>query len=291
MAVTYIDKVIKLGSAMTPYIHSVFAPLGAYATNISADLGEEGTTLKVKLIGANTAPEFSHDTGYANTGSLSTKPVELASRIYAANEFTDTEWEQLTDTDFINLARTHLHVLFKKVSDTIVNKIKTDVTNELVAGAASDLSYAKYCAMVADASALTMPIDEMDRNVVLASGAYAKVASDPVIAASTTSLAESAMKTGVINEIAGTKLFKTGAVDTAFYGFMATRTSIALVARATPIDDVENAQIVTGEELGLPVVIKVIPDPKHSKKIIVSEFLFGAAVVDPSNIAKIVATA
>ena len=260
----------------------VVTPISAFTADMSADTATPFDTVHVVKLSAGTAQVKAEGAAYAPDAKASTVPVSLAKRFYSASSITDITFSRMSDqmrADLFAAATVKLGKQMIAEVNAIVDPAKTS--------AEFTPSFAGIAAVKAAATAAGV---EGEMTLALAPAQYDALVADPDVAKiAAIGGNNDVFAKGEIAQLHGVKVVRLSVAPTGTVGFITQKSAIAIAARTTPLPDTQAGQIITDEATGLSFSHKFIEDASTASVDVVTEILFGAALVDDSVIVKLTA--
>jgi len=258
----------------------VATPLAAFTADMSDEVATPFDTVHVVKLAAGKAQSKEDGAAYAPDASASTVPVALSERLYSVARVTDITFSRMSDqmrADLFAAAAT-------KLGKEMISKI-----NAQVATATNTASFRPSFAGVAAVKATaTAEGIEGDLVLALAPAAYdALVADADVAKIAAIGGNNDVFAKGEIAQLHGVKVVRLSAAPEETIGFLAPKSALAVATRTTPLPDTQAGQIITDEATGLSFSHKFIEDASTAAVDIITEALFGCAVVDVDSIIKL----
>lgn len=255
-------------------------PLSAFSTDFSSDTANPFDTVHVLKLTAGTAKEKEDGVAYAPDATAATVPIALSKRFYSATEATDISFERMSD---IKRAEVFASATVK------LGKAMIKHVNELVAAATNTTTFTPTFAGVAEAKAYATGVGiEGEAILCLSPAKYDKLCADvDVVHTSATAGNADVFNRGVIAQLNGLKVVRLPEAPTGTVGFLAQKSAIAVAARTTPLPDTQFGQVIADEKTGLAFSHKFIENADTASVKMVTEILFGAAIVDEDVIVKL----
>lgn len=259
--------------------------LSAASTNFSAEFGKLNQTVSVIAAGTPTAArEFSHETGYGSTdGSLLATPIKLEKRLFSENTMTDADYADLSPSTLQQLLNASVRSVAAGVAKYVAGLLKASKVKHAAevdpdAFSASALNPLRRAVVAAN-----LPAESVA--AVLNPVLYTGLITDERIArSSVVSVAESALVQGKVARVSGWNLYEAPALPDngeKLCGLILHPSALAVAARPVETPGAELFEVITDEETGLSISVKVIPDQMHAKVSIAVEAFVGAALVQP----------
>ena len=266
--------------------------LKAAGTNFSADFGKLNQTVNVIAAGTpSAAREFSHTTGYGSTdGSLISTSLQLKKRFISENTMTDADYADISPAVMTQLITASIRSVASGIAKYAVGfateaAVATKVEVDPATFNASNLNELRRAVVAAN-----LPAESVA--AVLNPVLYTGLITDERIArSSVVSVAESALVQGKVARVSGWNLYEAPAFPDngeKLCGLILHPSALAVAARPVETPGAELFEVITDEETGLSISVKVIPDQMHAKVSVAVEAFVGAALVQPKAALRIV---
>lgn len=257
-------------------------PLSAFTADLSAETATPFDTVHVVKLTAGTAQLKAEGEAYVPDAKASTVPVALSQRFYSASRVTDITFNRMSDQMRADLFAAAAAKLGKKMVEEINTIVaKSTRTKEFTP------TFAGIAAVKAEATAAGV---EGEMTLCLAPAQYDALVADPDVAKiAAIGGNNDVFAKGEIAQLHGVKVVRLSAAPAETVGFITQKSAIAMAARTTPLPNTEVGLIVTDEVSGLSFSHKIIEDASTASIDVVTEILFGAAIVDDSVIVKLTA--
>ena len=274
---------ILAGLAKKAYIKpEVVTPLSVFTADLSAEATIMDDTVHVVKIAAGTAKEKQEGAAYSPDAAASTVPVQLTKRFYSAANVTDITFSRMSDQMRADLFAGSAVKLGKKMNAAV---------NELVAAQTKTAEFTPSFAGVAAAKAeATKAGVEGELIMCLAPETYDALVADPDVAKiAAIGGNNDVFAKGEIAQLHGVKVVRLPAAPAGTIGYLTQKSAIAIASRTTPLPDTQAGTIISDDKTGLAFSHKFIEDADTAAVKVVTEILFGAAIVDDSVIVKLTA--
>ena len=260
----------------------VVTPLSAFTADLSAEATILDDTVHVVKIAAGSAKEKTEGAAYAPDASSSTVPVRLSKRLYSAANISDITFSRMGDQMRAELFAASTVKLGKQMNAAV---------NELVAAQSKTATFTPTFAGIAVAkAAATKAGVEGELVMCLAPETYDELVADPDVAKiAAIGGNNDVFAKGEIAQLHGIKIVRLPAAPADTLGYITQKNAIAVATRTTPLPDTQAGQIISDEKTGLAFSHKFIENAATAEVNVVTEILFGAAIVDDSVIVKLVA--
>lgn len=265
-------------------------PLAAFSTNFANDAQNTNMTVRVPIIGKPTpAAEFSHATGYGTTSgsTLTCKDVALTHRLRAEDPFNDTDFESLTPELLAKIMKAQLANVLDTAGKTVLTALLAKAT---LSHTLTTDSFTFNSALAVKTAASKASLPNEGRVLILDSASNDTLVADPLIAsAMVQSIASNALQEGETRRIAGMNVFEQPNFgDGSAVGALALPYSLAIASRPTPPSGREILHTtISDEKTGFSVTQKIIAEDTKARVIVITEVLFGAEVIVPEAVMKI----
>lgn len=260
----------------------VVTPLAAFTADMSAETATPFDTVHVVKLTAGTAQVKEEGAAYVPDSEASTVPVSVAKRIYSSSRVTDITFSRMSDQMRADLFAAGASKIGKQMIAE-VNAIVSPAKNTSV----FTPSFAGIAAVKAAATAAGV---EGEMTLCLAPAQYDALVADPDVAKiAAIGGNNDVFANGEIAQLHGVKVVRLSVAPAGTVGFITQKSAIAIAVRTTPLPDTQAGQIITDEATGLSFSHKFIEDASTASVNVVTEILFGAALVDDSVVVKLTA--
>ena len=274
--------------------NQLLAPIAAFSTGFNAEAARKGDTIRVPVFPTVTATTFSQDYSGADS-TITGVDIALSSHVYQSVAFTDRELAESPADYFGGMGKQLGIAVARKVLETVM----ANITSANYGNAAGDklvvaeASFAASSVTSVRQKLAAKGITAADAALVLSIGNYASLLNSNNVLAYAIGSNDAVQKGQITNIYGFQKAIESNIIPANaenLTGFACAKQALGVGMRylapqsnAALID----AGMVSDEQSGVTLGIRVIPDQLHGKVHYAVECLFGSAVTDSASLVRI----